>query len=226
MLLSPFFHVPEKLDKDYYAALGVPYDATPEELRAAYRHLAKKFHPDATTSGSLNAERFAAVSEAYEVLSTASRRAAYDEGRRLHGYQRAPRRRPCPNAAALLAQAVQLRQHLQQIDRLRMNHEALRDYVLELLRDENLRCLDTDPAARQRVFECAFESVQSLAPRLLPDVAERMALLAGTDAGLLQQWQKWETAQARELKWNRYRPAIVIAFAALLCVVLWWLARR
>lgn len=218
--------MPDKLDKDHYATLGVPYDATPEELRAAYRQLAKKLHPDATSSAALNTERFAAVSEAYEVLSDRSRRAAYDEGRRRHGYPRTPRRQPCPNAPALLAQAGQLRQHLQQIDRLRMNHEALRDYVLELLRDENLRCLDTDPAARQHVFELVFECVIILAPRLLPEISERMNLLAGKDAGLLKSWQDWEAAQARELRWNRYRPAVVAAFAALLCMLLWWLAQR
>jgi hypothetical protein len=217
--------VPEKLDKDYYAVLGVPGDATPEELRAAYRRLAKKFHPDAAAERSFPDERFAAISEAYEVLSTPRRRAAYDEGRRLHGYTPGARRKPRATAHSLLQQAEELRQHMRRVDKLRMNHEALRDFVNELLQDKNLECLETEPGVRQQVFERVFESVQSLTHRLVPEISGAMLRLAGGDAALLKRWNDWAKACEEERRWNRYRPVIVFVFAALLCLLLWWLAR-
>lgn len=63
----------------FYDILGVKQDATPEQIRAAYRKLARKNHPD-VNPGDKDAEaRFKDISAAYEVLSDAKRRAAYDE---------------------------------------------------------------------------------------------------------------------------------------------------
>ncbi len=70
----------EWLDKDFYKVLGVPKTATENEIRRAYRKLAKEHHPDANPG---HEERFKEVSAAYDVLSDADKRAAYDEVRRL-----------------------------------------------------------------------------------------------------------------------------------------------
>jgi curved DNA-binding protein len=63
--------------KDYYQVMGVPRDASQEDIKAAYRRLARKYHPD--VSREANAEtRFKDVGEAYEVLKDPEKRAAYD----------------------------------------------------------------------------------------------------------------------------------------------------
>lgn len=68
--------------KDYYAALGVPREATTDEIKRAYRKLARKYHPDVSKEAGAEA-RFKEVAEAYEALKDPERRAAYDEvGRR------------------------------------------------------------------------------------------------------------------------------------------------
>ncbi|RJK94283.1 molecular chaperone DnaJ [Vallicoccus soli] len=73
------------LEKDYYKVLGVPKDAKPDEIKKAYRKLARESHPDAN-KGDADAEaRFKEVSEAYDVLSDASRRKEYDDARSLFG---------------------------------------------------------------------------------------------------------------------------------------------
>jgi curved DNA-binding protein len=64
--------------KDYYATLGVKNDATPEEIKKAYRRLARKFHPDVSKEANAEA-RFKDVTEAHEALSDPERRAAYDD---------------------------------------------------------------------------------------------------------------------------------------------------
>ena len=78
--------------KDYYQVLGVPRTADAEEIKRAYRKLARKYHPD--VSDEKNAEdRFKEVAEAYEVLRDSDKRAAYDQlGRDYRGGQqfRAP----------------------------------------------------------------------------------------------------------------------------------------
>lgn len=64
---------------DHYAALGIDPTADQEVITAAYRALAKKYHPDTgATTGTASAERFAEIQQAYEVLGSAERRRAYD----------------------------------------------------------------------------------------------------------------------------------------------------
>ena len=64
--------------KDYYKTLGVARDASADDIKRAYRKLARKYHPD--VSKEANAEnRFKDVAEAYEVLKDADKRAAYDQ---------------------------------------------------------------------------------------------------------------------------------------------------
>jgi molecular chaperone DnaJ len=70
------------VEKDYYAALGVPKDASAADIKKAYRKLAAELHPDRNPAGE---ERFKEVSEAYDVLSDDTRRREYDEARTLFG---------------------------------------------------------------------------------------------------------------------------------------------
>lgn len=63
--------------KDYYQILGVPRDASPDNIKRAYRKLARKFHPDVSKEPNAEA-RFKEVNEANEVLKDLEKRAAYD----------------------------------------------------------------------------------------------------------------------------------------------------
>src|SRR2546423_5905254 len=63
--------------RDYYETLAVPRDATSEEVRSAYRKLARRYHPDLNKEEDAE-ERFKEVAEAYEVLSDAEKRERYD----------------------------------------------------------------------------------------------------------------------------------------------------
>jgi len=71
--------------KDFYRVLGVSKDASADEIKKAYRKLARENHPDATPGDHSAEERFKQISEAYSVLSSTSKRKEYDEQRVLFG---------------------------------------------------------------------------------------------------------------------------------------------
>lgn len=64
---------------DYYEILGVPRDASQEDIRKAYRKLARKHHPDVNPGDKQAEERFKQISQAYHVLGDAERRRKYDQ---------------------------------------------------------------------------------------------------------------------------------------------------
>jgi molecular chaperone DnaJ len=73
----------EWFEKDYYAVLGVPADASQKDITKAYRKLARENHPDTNKGDAAAEERFKEISAAYDVVGDADKRTKYDEVRRL-----------------------------------------------------------------------------------------------------------------------------------------------
>src|SRR5260221_6802033 len=65
--------------KDYYQSLGISRSASADEIRAAYRKLAMKYHPDRNPNDKPAEEKFKEINEAYQVLSDPQKRARYDQ---------------------------------------------------------------------------------------------------------------------------------------------------
>src|SRR6516162_8073839 len=68
------------MPSDYYETLGVKRDASEDEIKKAYRKLARQYHPDRNPGDKQAEERFKEISQAHDVLSDSEKRKAYDRG--------------------------------------------------------------------------------------------------------------------------------------------------
>jgi curved DNA-binding protein len=95
--------------KDYYITLGVPRTASDDEIKKAFRRLARKYHPDVAKDKKLGEEKFKEINEAHEVLSDPVKRKQYDElganWKEGAAYHRASGQQPGHNGASRPAQS-------------------------------------------------------------------------------------------------------------------------
>ncbi len=80
------------MSKDYYKILGIAEFETAENIKSAYRRLARKWHPDIAGNTSEAMKRFKEINEAYEILSNQTKKAEYDRARKFYNYATAEKK--------------------------------------------------------------------------------------------------------------------------------------
>jgi len=212
--------------KDYYKTLELPPDASPQDIKKAWRRLAQMYHPDKDTSGHFSTTYFHELQEAYDILSDSRKRARYDEERWLDGYAR--KKQPqIITPQWIFGECLKLSKHMATVDTYRMNHSALHDYIFLLLSDAHMAILQqvNDTAVNHNIVRELLKSVKAIQYTYMKNIAARLALLAAGDEVLLQQIHQAEEYSRRQAQWAKYKPAVMVGIALVLCILMYLYAR-
>lgn len=116
--------------KDYYAVLGAPRDADVDQIKKAYRKLARQYHPDVSKEPNAEAQ-FKEAGEAYATLKDTEKRAAYDQlGKQPIGEEFSPPLPPAPSQSPLMFERLF---SAEWVTPLREVGKMRQDYDLDLL---------------------------------------------------------------------------------------------
>ena len=215
--------------KDYYRVLGVTVDADAAAIQAAYRVLAKKFHPDAPAE-TRSAERFIEVQEAYDVLGSRESKAAYDEARAAAGAEeeRRERERAAEELAwrAVVREEPEIADHLADLSRLAkslgrryrsgilagMDDRSPGDFAAYLEEQFLTRHFGRDPHI-QRLGKALLEAAQrSAAAELAGEIRklpERLTVEQRKD--LIARFKPQQPANQAPKAWPRFAPYVGLA---------------
>lgn len=213
--------------KDHYRTLDIKPAATLQEVKSAYRRLARLYHPD-VNEGSYSEVRFLDIKEAYDVLSDTNRRKQYDEERWLAGMGNRARDTLIITPQWILGESRKLARHMKTIDTYRMSHSALYDYIMLLLADAHMAILQQEGTGdnNQALVTELLTATQYLKHEYMAALAVRLSQLAGSNNELQQQIHRQVTQSRRRAGWERYFPFIITLIAILLCVLMYFWVKR
>jgi hypothetical protein len=211
---------------DYYSQLGVAANASPEEVRKAYRALALRFHPDKAPQNPFAEAQFLRLKEAYEVLKDPLRRRRYDQERWLRGMPETINRKVI-TAQSIVTDARRLEAYVVQIGAATVNAGALQALCLFLLSEAHLALFweAADPALNKELIHPILAVSAYLPAAHLSPVMSQLEKLRPLSPEMQTELATWLKMRQREARRQRLGPLWVLLLTLLLCLMGWAVSR-
>ena len=213
--------------KDYYQILGIPTNASADDIKKAYRKLALQYHPDKNPVTELSGIYFREINEAYAILSHPAKRRKYDEERWLSGMSGRSKQQKQISPQWILSEGRKLAEHMSRIDTYRMSHSALKEYISLLLSDTHLAVLTSydDKDTNKLIAQQLLKATEVLEYKLFVDLKPALIRLVGNDIQMRQIIDE----QERQLKTSdlkrTYLPLAIAVIAIAICLLIYFSGR-
>ncbi len=208
--------------KDYYKILDITPSASIKEIKRAYRRLAQQYHPD-KNSDAYAAVQFAAIKEAYEVLTNPTKKEYYLQQRWYNQSINKRRTQEIITPELLLRQSLELERYVSTLDTFRMDKQGLKEYILGLLQGTTIETLHTfnEPGTVKEITSIILRAMQPLPQTLTGEIAVQLEKLAAGNQAALQQIQTFTQKAAQKNRREKYSLVIIIAITIVLCLMIW-----
>jgi curved DNA-binding protein CbpA len=212
---------------DHYAILGLPPSATKEEIKTAYRKLARVHHPDLNQSDCTAADRFRAIQLAYETLSRPGLRQAYLEKRWYAQFRNEPMQSEPLTIEQILQQCIELERFTSTLDPYRMDRAGLRAHIktcitkwrtINISQQEDVSIIEAiltliKRASKELSFQDCKELHQQLGQWLGDGLSDRLLK------------HDWLTARKKQESQQRWWPVWMGLITLVLAAIIWFSAR-
>ena len=209
--------------KNYYQLLHVSPQATVQEIKAAYRKLAFKYHPDRNKGNTLTETVFKEINEAYRILSNPEKRKFYNASIAVNNYN-PKHKRPTPvTSHSILQNAIKLKTFVERSNALSINQDIVLHKLKALLSEYHLNMLLLENNTQlirqfiQQLLICmqplTFDNIQLL-------LAPLQKLAAGEES-LIQEMQTFYQQKKGENFWYKYKMVVVLIIALFLCLLIY-----
>ena len=203
--------------KDHYGVLGLSPSASIHDIKKAYRRLAQELHPDKANDDPYAKERFAAVKEAYEVLSNPRRKSAYLQERWY--YQSTGRKKTAVliTPENILQQSLELDRHVRTLDVHRMDKQGLADHINALVNADTVEKLNAyhRPDINDEITITLLRSIAILPKTEQEKLVARLKQLKNTERSN-SAITVFEMEQRKARSWDSIRPWLIVLAALLL----------
>ena len=209
--------------KNYYQLLHVTPQATAQEIKAAYRKLAFKYHPDRNKGDALTEAVLKEINEAYSVLSNTEKRKFYNASIAVNNHYH--KRQAPVTAQTILQNAVKLKQFVEQSNAFTINQDMVSHKVQTLLSDHhlNILLLENNTKLIHQIIQQVLISLQPLPSKSIQSFLIPLQKLAAEDKVMLKEIQGFYQQKKEEAFWQRYKILVVLIIALLLCLLMYFL---
>ena len=213
--------------KDYYKTLNIPVNASPADIKKAYRTLAMRFHPDKNAGDKYAEAFFKELQEAYTVLSNPHERRVYTQKR---FYNTASSQKFEGNAALtpvhFLEECKQLESYVRSLDFFRMDKPGLHGHIMKLVLPSTLHMLERfgETATNDKIVDALLNSVQPLPLFLAKDVTNMLSAIQPKSEQATERIAVFLKVKKQEAFWDRYQLPVLIAVTLFICVLIYELS--
>ncbi len=223
--------------RDYYVVLNVQPQASPKEIKLAYRKLALQYHPD-RNGGNLHTEAlFKEINEAYSILSNQQKREDYNRLRevktnatsasqtRTQPSQNQHRTNPPVTGKTILFQSTHLRNVIENANPFAINTDSLLAKIESILSDSHIHILLNE---NKRIISSQVLHEILISSKLLPQnyfniIMPRLYRLAGSDAIMRNSVQQAIKQKKQDFFWQKYKIWWVLIITLIICALIYFM---
>ncbi|MGJ7029876.1 J domain-containing protein [Niabella hirudinis] len=207
--------------KDYYQILGVAPTATSAEIKTAYRKLAHIYHPDKNPSNTYAAAHFNLIKEAYHTLTRPDLKAQYLQDRWLSQSMGAPPEKTAVTPPQLLKAVLAMHQQLIHYDEYRVDRKGVYEKLSALIDPSGIGILNhfNQRDINRELVKWMTDSLFLLYPEDQLQLLQQLKKIAAPPESSVLIARK-EAELRRMIRFNRYRPFLILGLIILLCIII------
>ena len=209
--------------KDHYKTLGLPFNASQEDVKKKFRKMALQYHPDTNEGKAFAHSRFREIQEAYEILSHPQSRSDYNREWRLHFPALAASAVRHHTPESILSDTVLLQRKVLNMDRFRFNKDGAFLQLKEILSEDNIMLLrqGASPAIKEEIISAVMTTGARLNTKHILSLSGMLISLVNPGEPLYSTILSWQKEAKQQALWEKYKPLLALLIAVALCVLIY-----